>query len=134
MRSVIPQSLLALSALGLVAADPHFSPNQRYQFAHGGKFFAQSNLVSTAWYAEWHSQQFPLDSVPWSKYTHLNYAFKYVVFSSSLYDLADHSQRLSTEDPSDISLPEADAKLLPQFVAKAHENVSLSFICAVHLT
>ena len=137
MRSPVLQSVLVACVAGLAAASHRFNPPpQHRQLARGeaSSDVAEVEMVSSAWYTEWHSQGLPLDSVPWDKYTHLNYAFKYVVVSSSLYDLADRSRRLSTEDPSDISLPEADAKLLPQFVAKAHENVSLSFICAVHPT
>lgn len=37
---------------------------------------ATTAKVATAWYAGWHSTTgFPLASVPWTKYTHLTYAF-----------------------------------------------------------
>jgi len=35
----------------------------------------QDGLVSAAWYAGWHSTQFPVDKIPWTKYTHVSYAF-----------------------------------------------------------
>jgi GH18 family chitinase len=31
--------------------------------------------VFTAWFAGWHEDQYTLKDVPWSKYTHLTYAF-----------------------------------------------------------
>jgi hypothetical protein len=37
--------------------------------------------VAAAWYAGWHAKNgFPLSKVPWSKYTHLTYAFACVLF------------------------------------------------------
>ena len=36
---------------------------------------ANSSVVSAAWYAGWHSDDFPLDAVSWDKYTHLTYSF-----------------------------------------------------------
>lgn len=36
---------------------------------------SSSSVVSAAWYAGWHSDDFPLDSVSWDKYTHLTYSF-----------------------------------------------------------
>ncbi|EJD03463.1 glycoside hydrolase [Fomitiporia mediterranea MF3/22] len=68
-------------------------------------------MVSSAWYTGWHAQDFTLDDVPWNKYTHLTYAF-----------------RETTQDPSNITLPEPGARLLPQFVAKAHENGVKAFL------
>ena len=40
-----------------------------------GSHSHSSKLVSTAWYAGWHAEDFPLSAVSWSKYTHLTYAF-----------------------------------------------------------
>ncbi|EJD03467.1 chitinase [Fomitiporia mediterranea MF3/22] len=73
------------------------------QVAH--KSVRANDIVSSAWYTGWHAEYFPLDNVSWDKYTHLTYAFKG-----------------TSENASDTSLPDSDADLLPQFVAKAHEN------------
>ena len=36
------------------------------------------SFVSAAWYAGWHTDDFPLSDVSWDKYTHLTYSFAYV--------------------------------------------------------
>ncbi|KAL5484758.1 hypothetical protein ACEPAI_7400 [Sanghuangporus weigelae] len=70
-------------------------------------------MVASAWYAEWHSQEFTLDDVSCDKHIHIYYSLK-----------------VSIEDPSNITLPDVDAhaQLLPQFVAKAHENSAKALI------
>ncbi|EJD03470.1 glycoside hydrolase [Fomitiporia mediterranea MF3/22] len=62
-------------------------------------------MVSSAWYASWHANDFTLDDVPWDKYTHLTFAFKE-----------------STPDPSNITMSLDDSLLLYQFVARARQN------------
>ncbi|KAJ3989509.1 glycoside hydrolase family 18 protein [Lentinula detonsa] len=60
---------------------------------------------SISWYAGWHSTDFPLSQVSWSKYTQLTYAFA-----------------TTTPDVKTLSLDDSDAALLPQFVQSAHQN------------
>ncbi|EIW77029.1 glycoside hydrolase family 18 protein [Coniophora puteana RWD-64-598 SS2] len=60
--------------------------------------------VAVGWYANYHSSDFPLSSVSWSKYTTLNY------FS------------VPTGDSGAITLSSDDQTLLPQFVQQAHQN------------
>lgn len=36
-----------------------------------------SGILATAWYAGWHSTDFPLTNVSWEKYTAMIYAFAY---------------------------------------------------------
>ncbi|KAJ3713157.1 glycoside hydrolase family 18 protein [Lentinula raphanica] len=60
---------------------------------------------SVSWYAGWHSTDFPLSQVSWSKYTQLTYAFA-----------------TTTPDVKTVSLDDSDAALLPQFVQSAHKN------------
>ncbi|KAI5117392.1 hypothetical protein M0805_007783 [Coniferiporia weirii] len=62
-------------------------------------------MVASAWYTGWHAGDFPLNNVSWDKYTQLTYAFG-----------------ITVDDPSTIFLNDSDIDLLPQFVAKAHEN------------
>ncbi|KAJ7282704.1 chitinase [Mycena rebaudengoi] len=61
--------------------------------------------VAAGWYAAWHVTDVPLDSVRWSKYTHLTYAFA-----------------MPTVDPKIIALAESDQELLPKFVSAARKN------------
>ncbi|KAI3604579.1 glycoside hydrolase family 18 protein [Moniliophthora roreri] len=61
--------------------------------------------VSMAWYAGWHSSDFTLSDVSWSKYTHLAYAFA-----------------VTTPDVTRLSLEASDEELLPRFVQAAHQN------------
>lgn len=67
MRSFL---YLALFALPRVLA--HSSSAAR-SWHHGSR---NDKPVATAWYAGWHADEgFPLEAVPWSKYTQLTYAF-----------------------------------------------------------
>lgn len=61
--------------------------------------------VAAAWYAGWHSADFTLQDLSWSKYTHVFYAFATTNPHVNLVDLTD-----------------ADEELLPQFVQAAHSN------------
>ncbi|KAF9010611.1 glycoside hydrolase superfamily, partial [Cyathus striatus] len=63
------------------------------------------SLISTAWYTGWHSEDFHLSAVSWSKYTHLTYAFA-----------------TTTLDVNMLFLDASDDKLLRQFVAAAHQH------------
>jgi len=38
-----------------------------------------TGIVSSAWWAGWHAPAFPLSRVSWNKYTHMQYAFAWVV-------------------------------------------------------
>ncbi|EJD03469.1 chitinase [Fomitiporia mediterranea MF3/22] len=94
-------------AVALARSNPGVSTNSlHHEVIHN--VVRADDTVSSAWYTGWHAQSaqpFTLDNVPWDKYTHVMYAF-----------------RETTEDPSDTSLPDDDASLLPQFVSKAHDN------------
>ncbi|KAL5528009.1 hypothetical protein ACEPAF_7145 [Sanghuangporus sanghuang] len=107
-RILLP-SLLVAGAASSAAADFYVSARSFYEHAARGDSSsgdgAEVEMVASTWFAGWHAQNFTLDDVSWDKYTHLTYAFK-----------------VSTEDPSDVTLPDEDATLLPQFVAKAHQN------------
>ncbi|KAF8631783.1 hypothetical protein AX17_004998 [Amanita inopinata Kibby_2008] len=61
--------------------------------------------TSAAWYAGWHSHDFPLSNIGWEKYTHLTYAFA-----------------TTTPSPSLLSLGSSDEQLLPSFVTQAHQH------------
>ncbi|KAI0661423.1 chitinase [Cubamyces menziesii] len=66
---------------------------------------SSGSRVAAAWYAGYHSSDFPLSSVSWNKYTHLTYSFA-----------------LTTGDTSQLEFDSSDATLLPQFVKAAHSN------------
>ncbi len=68
MRSLIT---LATIVLPFVSAKPASSTRTCSNHGKGHK----SSLVSAAWYAGWHSADFPLDTVRWDKYTHMTYSF-----------------------------------------------------------
>lgn len=38
-----------------------------------------NTTVAAGWYTSWHASVVPLDQLSWSKYTHLIYAFAYVL-------------------------------------------------------
>ncbi|KAL0580742.1 hypothetical protein V5O48_001300 [Marasmius crinis-equi] len=66
--------------------------------------------ISTAWYASWHATEgFPLENVPWSKYTQLTYAFAETTPDSAALSLTVNGDT-----------PETD--LLNNFVTMAHQN------------
>lgn len=65
------RSFLLLALIALPRAFALSKPDAR-TFNHGHQ---SSNFVATAWYAGWHADEFTLEDVPWSKYTHLTYAF-----------------------------------------------------------
>lgn len=70
-----------------------------------GSTTTNSSLVSAAWYAGWHSDDFPLDHLSWNKYTHLTYSFA-----------------VTTPDVNALSLEGSNPDLLPTFVDTAHKN------------
>ncbi|KAI0644731.1 chitinase [Trametes meyenii] len=65
----------------------------------------KSSLVSSGWYAGYHSSDFPLQKVSWNKYTHLTYSFA-----------------TTSPEPTEVNLDDSDVQLLPQFVQEAHKN------------
>ncbi|KAK7060365.1 hypothetical protein VNI00_001130 [Paramarasmius palmivorus] len=66
----------------------------------------ESEKVAAAWYAGWHADEgFPLEKVPWDKYTYLTYSFAE-----------------TTEDTRLLSLNGSNPEVLPKFVEAAHEN------------
>ena len=65
------------------------------------------DVVATTWYAGWHGSDFPPESISWSKYTAVTYAFA-----------------VTTPDVNTVSLEASDEELLPKFVDLAHQNVS----------
>lgn len=71
----------------------------------------RSDKVAAAWYAGWHATAgYPLSSVPWSKYTHLTYAFA---------ETSPNVGKLAFEDEEWVN-----PDLLPKFVEEAHHHVS----------
>ncbi|KAI0253573.1 glycoside hydrolase family 18 protein [Lactifluus subvellereus] len=62
-------------------------------------------VVAASWYAAWHSSDFTLQDVSWSKYSSVIYAFA-----------------VTTPDSSVIGLQDSDKQLLPQFVQTAQKN------------
>ena len=80
MRAILSFALLALP----FAAAKHHSLKKRCSARGQGSNTSKSSLVSAAWYAGWHSGDFPLSAVSWDKYTHLTYSFAYVLFSCVL--------------------------------------------------
>jgi chitinase len=85
---------------------------------------SQPALIASAWYTGWHATDFPLEDVSWSKYSHMSYAFAFVV----CLHLSEHSFNLlcsyPTPESSIIALGVSDQQLLPEFVATAHKNVN----------
>ncbi|TFY66251.1 hypothetical protein EVG20_g4839 [Dentipellis fragilis] len=63
------------------------------------------SVVASAWYAAWHSADFTLQDVSWSKYSSMIYSFA-----------------TTTPDVNTIGLASSDTQLLPQFVQTAHQN------------
>ncbi|KAL0059639.1 hypothetical protein AAF712_013604 [Marasmius tenuissimus] len=77
-------------------------------FALAGRTYGAS--ISTAWYASWHATSgFPLESVPWSKYTQLTYAFAETTPDTGALSLTVNGDT-----------PETD--LLTNFVTMAHQH------------
>jgi chitinase len=62
--------------------------------------------VSAAWYTGWHAAQFPPSAVAWDKYSLVTYSF---------------ATTTGQDDP--LSVSDADAQILPEFVRTAHANV-----------
>ncbi|KAI0320490.1 glycoside hydrolase family 18 protein [Amylostereum chailletii] len=70
-----------------------------------GSLAGNGTFVATAWYAAWHSSDYTLSDVSWSKYTSMIYAFA-----------------TTTADVNTIGLASSDEELLPQFVQTAQQN------------
>lgn len=66
--------------------------------------------VAAAWYASWHAENYTVDQVPWSKYTHMTYAF--------------------AETMENGGLNITDPEVLPKFVAAA-QNHSVKALISV---
>jgi hypothetical protein len=62
--------------------------------------------VSAAWYTGWHAAQFPPSAIAWDKYSLVTYSF---------------ATTTGQDDP--LSVSDADAQILPEFVRTAHANV-----------
>jgi chitinase len=83
--------------------------------------------VAATWYAGWHSTEFPLDKLSWSKYTHVTYSFAWVDFRlTSILYLTTEYLRLTTPDVNTLSLNASDETLIPEFVKTAKKNASES--------
>ncbi|KAI0929854.1 hypothetical protein AcV5_006707 [Taiwanofungus camphoratus] len=97
-------SFLSLGFLAIPAAHAtsHYARDAPSNSTAGN---ATVDMVSAAWYAGWHAQDFALNNVSWDKYTHLTYSFATTVPSVN-----------------NVSLSGSDAELLPQFVSMAHQN------------
>ncbi|KAK7692166.1 hypothetical protein QCA50_003787 [Cerrena zonata] len=63
------------------------------------------DMVSAAWYAGWHSKDFPVANVSWEKYTHVTYSFA-----------------VTTPDIKNLSLDASSPEVLPDFVSAAKKN------------
>ncbi|KAI0053163.1 glycoside hydrolase family 18 protein [Auriscalpium vulgare] len=70
-----------------------------------GTASGSGSIVASTWYAAWHSSQFTLEDVSWSKYSSVIYAFA-----------------TTTPDVNTIGLQPSDTELLPQFVQAAQQN------------
>ncbi|KAI9507541.1 chitinase [Russula earlei] len=69
------------------------------------------SFVSSAWFTSWHSSDFTLSDISWSKYTTLNYAVA-----------------TTTTSVSTIGLTAEDKQLLPQFVQACKKNGVLAIL------
>ena len=93
---------------------------------------AQGNsTIVASWYTSWHAQNFPLNQVSWSKYSHVIYSFGCVLpllviqilqFRWKLY-------RVTTPNISTLGFTSLDLTLLPQFVNYARNHVTFSNRC-----
>ncbi|KAH9057928.1 glycoside hydrolase family 18 protein [Lactarius deliciosus] len=97
---LLAQLLWALPTCSLVTPS-HHSPSRRLSTASGGG----PNAVAATWYASWHSSEFTLQDVSWSKYSNVIYAFA-----------------TTTPDVNVLGLADSDKELLPMFVQAAHGN------------
>ncbi|KAH9057927.1 chitinase [Lactarius deliciosus] len=97
---LLAQLLWALPTCSLVTPSLH-SLSRRLSTASGGG----SNAVAATWYASWHSSEFTLQDVSWSKYSNVIYAFA-----------------TTTPDINVLGLADSDKELLPKFVQAAHGN------------
>lgn len=78
--------------------------------------------VSAAWYAGWHSEQFPLSKVSWKDYTHMTYAFASVL-SLFLPCFADYWTFSSVTTPDVKKITVDDETNLHDFVTTAKSKV-----------
>ena len=118
MRSLVT---LALLALPFVSAKPASFTRTCSNHGKGSK----TPLVSAAWYAGWHSDDFPLDAVSWNKYTHMTYSFASVFYFPGRVILLRLLWTCSetTPDVHVLSLNGSNPEVLPNFVETAHKNV-----------
>ncbi|CCM03883.1 uncharacterized protein FIBRA_06034 [Fibroporia radiculosa] len=98
-------SLLSLGLLALPVTHATSFPFHARDTSATNATNVTVDMVSSAWYAGWHADNFTLNNVSWDKYTHLIYSF---------------ATTLPTV--SNITLNGSDAILLPRFVQMAQEN------------
>ncbi|KAH9027953.1 chitinase [Lactarius pseudohatsudake] len=98
----LAQLILAAPTCCLVT--PPLKPNALSDSSNGTSR-SPSNFVAASWYAGWHSSDFTLQDVSWSKYSSVIYAFA-----------------VPTPVANVIGLEDSDKALLPQFVQTAHAN------------
>ncbi|KAH8997040.1 chitinase [Lactarius hatsudake] len=96
---------LILAAPTCSRVTPPLKPNA-ISHSSNGTSSSPSNFVAASWYAGWHSSDFTLQDVSWSKYSSVIYAFA-----------------VPTPDANIIGFQnDSDKALLPQFVQTAHAN------------
>ncbi|KAH9039546.1 glycoside hydrolase family 18 protein [Lactarius pseudohatsudake] len=97
---LLAQLILAAPTCSLVTP-PLYAPSN----SSNSTSSSSSKVVAASWYAAWHSSEFTLQDVSWSKYSSVIYAFA-----------------VTTPVANIIGLEDSDKTLLPQFVQTAHAN------------
>ncbi|KAF5383230.1 hypothetical protein D9615_004978 [Tricholomella constricta] len=100
-------SLLTASYVSAAPLCGLVPPTQTTQSVHGSatNISASEDVLAAAWYPGWLGTQFPPNTISWSKYNVLTFAFA-----------------VTTPDSSVISLDSVSQQVLPIFVAEAKKN------------
>jgi len=108
MRALVLCAILYTQLTWAFSSDHSTTHKKRSHSALSGEISKRgqnASFVKASWYAAWHSDDFPLSNVSWSKYTSIIYSFATI-----------------TSDVNTLGLAESDQQLLPQFVQTAKQN------------
>jgi len=123
--SVIMTKILHLLLASIPFAFAHHTPLKARQISRS-LFADDSEVVAASWYPSWLGTKVPPESLSWDKYTSVTFAFAYVFQLTEEHVMTFCIIRLTTSDPSAVSIDSDGLALLPRFVAQAKSHVGLN--------
>ncbi|KAF8508014.1 chitinase [Hysterangium stoloniferum] len=97
-------SLIALASTGAMRSTPPAESDNHNSSL--GRRTSAPEFVAAAWFVGWHATPFPVEKIPWNRYTHMSF------FAASMTPDV-HTLAITHQD---------DNQTIPEFVAAAHKN------------